>query len=365
MVRRHTRGSRGLGGRVADIATALVTVILLLLAAELALRFVLLRNLNPFEPDDRRGYRLKADFDGYYPRVAVRTDERGLRIPDEGAETEGVADLRSSASARGARPVVFIGDSVTFGFSVRAEESFVWLWSQATGRPVANAAVPGYNLGQAVSTLAALLEHGGPVPSHVVYGLCLNDILGASSPVSYADINPHANRSDDGGIWSRSLFVAFLERRVRRATDRWLPDSQPGETRPRDRSDLLRDLGLPEHRAAIDAFARQWRRLERIAADAGVPVTALVLPFREQLEEHPDWRAPQRFVSGLCAESGVSCLDPWDALWADRGVGLFTPGSSMHFSIEGHRRIARWLLDELDIAEPSPVSEARAGTGLR
>ena len=106
--------------RLLNIGLALGMFLAMCVAAELGLRYVLLSKYNPFEPDTELGVRLKSDFDGTYPRVRVRTDHYGRRIP---------GDQQGDANGR----YLFIGDSVTFGFSMPAKDSFPALVSERLG----------------------------------------------------------------------------------------------------------------------------------------------------------------------------------------------------------------------------------------
>ena len=66
-----------------NIGLTLLTLLLLFIVAEVGLRLLLSRNLNPFEPDPELEFRLRSSFDGVYPRTWVRTDSLGRRIPAE------------------------------------------------------------------------------------------------------------------------------------------------------------------------------------------------------------------------------------------------------------------------------------------
>lgn len=326
--------SRSRRDLLVNLAVALSSLLVVALAAELALRYVLLRNLNPFEPDAEIGYRLKRSFQGTYPRTRVRTDDARRRVP---ASFEGVAGGR----------YLFVGDSVTFGFGVLAEESFPALFGERLGAAdeVANAAVPGYNLGQVLAVLKEnmALER----PELIVYGLVVNDLYDADSPLGYGDINPHANRMESGGLLSRSLLVAFIQRRWTRLASRFGDPEQA-----RSDSAQIQDFDRELDAATVRAFDRQWQELEQVVSTAGVPVLAVIFPFRQQLEEPGTSRALQAFAERRCVDSPVRCLDPMDALEAESVAGLFNGSSSFHFNPRGHAIIADWLVARLQDVGP-------------
>ncbi len=325
--------------RAVNLLLVLASLLVTSLAAEVVLRFVLSRSFNPFQPDGELGFRLKPDFDGFYPWVRVRTDDAGHRVPRE---------TRVPPTGK----ILFVGDSVTFGFGVRSEESFPFRFGEHIGRPqdVANAAVPGYNLEQVLGILREELRRSRP--EAVFYGLCLNDIGSATRPIEYEDINPHRKRMREGGFLSSSMLVAFLQRRLQRLGARF-DGSQGG---PVSRVSFLRDLDGPEMAQSLATFDLQWAELEQIHRQTGIPVTVLILPFREQVEEHPEWRAPQEFLADKCASSPIVCLDPLSMLLEHRQQTLYNGASSLHFNPLGHRLLADWLAD---------LTETHTGEALR
>lgn len=316
-----------------NVGLALVSFVLMAIGAELALRWVLLRNLNPFQPDAAIGYRLKSGFQGVYPRARVRTDSHGRRV---------AADFAGDASGR----FLFIGDSVTFGFGVLAKESFPLLVAARLGKvtDAAVAAVPGYNLAQTLALLHENLELERP--ELVVYGLVVNDIGDATRAVRYEDIDPHANRMQSGGLLSDSLLIAFLQRRWNRVVDRFAEPQQGGTGRPAPLSGVV-DLGAELPSEVVESFDRQWEQLEDAQRSTTAPFYVVVFPFRQQVEEDLENDAMQRFVAVRCQDSPLRCLDPLPLLRGRRDETLFNGASSYHFSRHGHQVVADWLVEQL------------------
>jgi lysophospholipase L1-like esterase len=300
-------------------------------AMEIGLRLVLTHYLNPFQPDAVVGYRLKPNFAGRYPWVPVRTDEGGFRVPDTHA--------RSSRST-----ILFVGDSVTFGFGVLAEDSYPARFGERIGRPgdVVNAAVPGYNLEQALAAVRRFIANGQK-PELVVYGLCLNDIAGADHPSTYEDIDPHASRARGNGLLSSSMLLSVLDRRLKKLRAPAPSGPPPADTK----ESLLSDLSSPLLQSELPIFDREWSELEDVQRTTGIPIVVVVLPYRQQIVQHPEWRAPQQYLQQKCSTSPLRCLDPSPMLEEHRSEDLYTPTSSMHFSQGGNQLLAAWLADSL------------------
>jgi hypothetical protein len=119
---------------------------------------------------------------------------------------------------------------------------------------------------------------------------------------------------------------------------------------------LLRDLDESRLGPSLRAFDRQWGELEDIQRRTAIPIVVVVLPYRQQVLEHPDWRAPQAYVAKKCASSPLRCLDPLDVFLHAHKRRLFNGASSMHLSPRGHRVLARWLAAEVRdlLAAPQP-----------
>ena len=245
---------------VINLLLATTSLVLMLLGAETGLR-VLISRFNPFEPDLQLGYRLKSGFDGLYPRTVVRTDAAGHRIP---------AGVRQPASGK----LLFLGDSVTFGFGVPAEDSFPFVLGDRLERngDITNAAAPGYNLGQIVGILREQLARRRP--EIIVYGLCLNDIGSAATRLEYNDIDPHRSRREHGSLLSRSLLLAFVERRLGRLAEALAIGTEESSSR----ASFLRDFPSQELRGAAEAFDRQWTELEQIQERSQIPLLGSLRP---------------------------------------------------------------------------------------
>ncbi len=313
----------------ANLALATVSLLAVLVTAELALRLVLLRNLNPFQPDAEIGYRLKPSFDGVYPRARVRTDANGHRVPT-------TQEVESTGR------YLFVGDSVTFGFSVRADEAFPYLFGAMLGDPLAvsNAGVPGYNLEQVLTILREDLER--TTPELVVYGLVVNDVGSAAGMMRYEDIDPHAARSQSGGLLSSSMLAAFVERRWRRLATRFAAP-EPEQTS----TNVVRDYGVGFDDAARAAFNRQWAELEALQRASDVDVYVLICPFSYQVHQDQTLSALQDLLASRCETSNLRCLDPLELFRQHSDEELYTSGSSYHFSPRGHALLAEWLRPRL------------------
>ncbi len=173
------------------LALATAATLFAFLLAEVALRLAGVVSTRPgaawyaggnhprylFEPDEAAAYRLRPGFSGLEKarsgefQTAVRIDQRGLRA-------DGQRELGGG--------VLALGDSMTFGEGVAAEEAYPARLAARLGVAVANGGVPGYSSRQ----MAARLEALSPAlrPRLVLVTLAaLWDMQRCSNPFVYAE----------------------------------------------------------------------------------------------------------------------------------------------------------------------------------
>ena len=113
----------------------------------------------------------------------VITDEHGFR-----------ASSRSRQSHT-SEHVFVLGDSVSVGNGVEAEQTYSFLLEEKLGKKVLNASVTGYGIVDYVEVLGHIADNFKP--QLVIIGICLNDV----SPTSQASLVAIArNREADGEV---------------------------------------------------------------------------------------------------------------------------------------------------------------------
>ncbi len=154
---------------------------------------------------------------------------------------------------------------------------------------------------------------------------------------------------------------------------RWL---EPGREPPSKNEEReLAQLPAPD-------LQRQWRALQGVlqslAADLRarqIPLLVSVIPARTALEKPQPhategWRIRQQMLD-LCQRLGIRALDPGPAIeaWAhkDGFDAVFLPGHDVHFSAQGHRHYAAWLMAQVgpELALQVPAAGAHNQTPPR
>jgi lysophospholipase L1-like esterase len=325
-------------------ATLLLAVLALTVPAglvEFALRPFTEPRTTLFTPDRELGWRLVPGARDEWGGVRVAINARGMRGPALDHE-----------KPDGAARILFLGDSVTFGYGVERDED---LFAQGVGREltrrlgrpveIVNAGVGGYSPWQQ----ALFFEREGVryAPDLVVVGFVLNDVTEKLALVRY-----------EARGWQ-------LERTARSALDRWLSGSAVaawlGDALARIRfgrdvsAGALREEAADVRRLARDPEAPAWRRawsittgnLDRIFAFAAareIESVLVIFPYAFQLDAPARSGGPQRRLLAHARDRGVPVLDLLPLLSARRDAAPDFIDES-HLSPEGHRAVAAALAD--------------------
>ena len=280
-----------------------------------------------FVADERIGWRMKPDHQFVWTiegsADVYRSDERGFRT------------LTSSPAATTAEPLVFVGDSFTFGTGVSFEETFAAHLGRDLDLPVRNLAQPGFGVDQMAETLtteAIPLRPRAIVVAFIDHDLdrCLTayrGIEGFNKPTFVADgqvLRPQQARDRPPWLlrWfdaNSYLWTAMLEvdRRINRHTE-W------GD------------------RAVVNRLL--FERMVEAGRAADVPLLFVRLPLRHPTDQ-PHW-------AQVFSDLGASYVDLG-------GHEPQRPGP-IHFDIDEHidARGHRWIAGALRTAVREATSRS-------
>jgi lysophospholipase L1-like esterase len=353
-------------GLPARLAVAGGSLLFAVLAVELYLRAV---GYHPLE-DARLGKGVLARRSAW-PDLGYELvpDGRGIGWGTEVALNSAGFRDREYARAKGGRyRIVALGDSITFGNRLGAEDTWPEVLERRLGEQgapldVLNLGVPGYDTCQEV----AFLEHAGLAyePDVVVLAFCAND-LGIVSVTK-----AHAFSAQDGerliyrsriAQWlrtveaererKRKLVLDNLEQRYERAyADQILPlDEHPSIVqRMSDLRRALEQAGSATRRiprwfampARVGRLKFAFERLHRLSRGHGFEVVVLLVPF---LDEDPFLAQGYEIVELLCQSYDFDVVRA-DEAFRERGLERLrvVPGDPIHPGKEGHALLAAAL----------------------
>ena len=288
-------------------------------------------------------FRFKPNASGVFPgnvdskrTFPYRTNSHGLRDRDRAAKQPG------------ARRVLVMGDSYTWGYAVAEEEAY----PQAAERllkergysqiDVINGGIPDYNSRQE----RKLLEQLMPVyePDAVILGYVVND----AEPSTAMPTTP-----DETYRHSTSWFLTELAERLNRrlfrrrvlpsakdtAADNYLDGFDEGSVKWRDSKDALREM-------------------RDLCAAAGISFTILVLPdFTQNFDDRYALRKIHDAVVSWGRELDIPVFDLLNIFRGQDHQALWVPWDG-HPNAEAHRRIAEFLvarvLEDARFSSPKP-----------
>ncbi len=148
--------------------------------------------------DETQGYKLKADVDSIHKTseftTIVYTNSQGYRSPE-------IDYTKNDNIIR----VLFLGDSMTYGWGVNAEERYTNVLADSLGFEMLNAGVPGYKL----SNILAYYETEGYKYNPDIVVLAYNLRTGAPN------INAGEYEVVNGTLIKKPLYIPTLKNRVK------------------------------------------------------------------------------------------------------------------------------------------------------
>ncbi len=338
---------------VANTALLLVTLVLTAVALEVIARFVFPAPLPwkypqlRYRPDPALIFAWQPNQRGFSADKEIAINERGLRGPVVPYER-----------TPGKKRVLFLGDSITFGYGVNDDEVVterVGALLGAAGIPTEtiNTAIASYNTEQEVT----FYEREGRRydPDVVVVGVCWNDIndksnvqvdangnlVDADAATSPATAAAGATEYELRNILKRSrLLYGTLERwRAYQAT-------QAPDDHATFRNDVLAGHETPRIESGWSQMEGAFRRLRTLVEGHGARLLVVAFPVPLMLEQpFPASSYPGR-LREFAAHEGIAFLDLTGAFQsAFHGhESLFIPFDGDHPNAAGHDLAAREIV---------------------
>lgn len=259
--------------------------------------------------------------------IPLETNDQGLRSRSYPLER-----------APDARRFVVLGDSVTMGYGVAEQETFVTqlereLHAQGDPAEVVNAGVEGFNIHNERAFYDAVARRYDP--TDVVLVALSNDFV--SQPARMPYISPT-------GIPSSSP-EAILPIEVRYRL-RGIATALFAQELMKQRSQSKRKPCTPD----TEAWTSEFHRLAATLENDGVQLHVALFPRQIELENPEARGIATRTVAQAAAEAGVPFLDLSPALLAETSTPgeLFLPSDPVHPNARGHATIARALAASLE-----------------
>ncbi|MDL1967028.1 MAG: hypothetical protein LWW97_00420 [Deltaproteobacteria bacterium] len=277
----------------------------------------------------------------------IYTDNNGFRI-DPHTDYGYKKDKRS---------LFFVGDSMTFGYGVSAEKTFVeFINRNSPDYKIVNAAVLGYNLHDYRNFIDYYIIKNKAVEnsSYVVMSLCLNDFNLDLLPKS--DILRHQSQYTTKDVFLinklKSIHIFFALNNFLRRTSRLylFLKSLFEDTSARY---FITDARLhnPDKKNYQEGL-EILRYISEILSENRIKFKVILFPYEYQLRTN-DHLTPQENLKNFFSQYHIEYIDLYDYLLnhiRDNKIEankLFLYNDSTHFSEFGHQVISKYLLNNL------------------
>ena len=338
---------------VEKVALAILVVAVPLLWLEIGLRPFLpghQKTTTLFVRDDALGWKLRPGAVDHWGDVEVRVNQRGFRGPV----------IPYDKPPRTMR-VVYLGDSVTFGYRVaRWEDTYPFvvdslMKSLSSFRAeTVNLAVEGYSQWQEAIVLA---EEGDRYqPDLVVIGFVLNDVTEMFYLSRFGGPDEGFQlRHSYSSAWDRVLSKSALVYQIQNVTREIKAKRKLGEDvrlgaikqQALDVETLMRHPEQANVKVAWDIALSDLQRIADHCASNNVPVLVVAFPFAVQLSDPDSLSAPQRVLANYAAARNIPMVDLLAPLVEHaRANGLAAHDLFVdhdHLTVEGHRVVADML----------------------
>jgi HEAT repeat protein len=237
---------------------------------------------------------------------------------------DGLRDrTRPREKTEGLWRVAVLGDSVTLGDGIRPHQAYpqrleARLRAQGQRVEVMNVALWGWSTRQQRTAWQKIAREYHP--DQVILAICLNDI---------AELHNNLARPPR---WLIRLHESS-------ALVRLLVDAGGREIEDVER--LFETPDAPQVRAALDRFFEEVRALRKEVEVDGATFSAVVFPFRFQLEEDGPEPVAQERIAAFCEAEGIPCLDLLPTL---QRAGITSFSDYDHLSPSGSALTADTLL---------------------
>jgi lysophospholipase L1-like esterase len=312
------------------------------------------KTMSLFIKDDRLGWKLRPGAVDQWGDVEVRVNERGFRGP-----------VTPYQKAPGTARIVYLGDSVTFGYRVaRWEDTYPFVLegilesTDSLTIETVNLAVEGYSQWQEAIVLAD--EGDRYAPDLVVIGFVLNDVTEMFHLARFGGADEgfqlrHSYTSRWDRLLSKSALVYQIQNVVREAkAKRKLGDDlRLGAIRQQalEVETLMTNPDQANVKMAWDIALHDLQGIVDHCAARGVSVLVVVFPFTVQLSDPEGMSAPQRVIGSYTRARGIATIDLLPSL-AEYSRATGTAPSELfvdhdHLSVEGHRVVATMLAEPI------------------
>ena len=244
----------------------------------------------------------------------IRIDEHGFR--------------KMNAPTNYDKSWLFLGDSVTFGVGIEADQIFPQLvQNEFQSIKIWNTAVMGYSTLNYLDVVEAFLRDRSDIEKVVLF-FCLNDVYGNFS------LKPTEDSAKDkvlSFLRSNSKLFLFIKMIFF----------------DRSKAYALYDTGLyKDDNLGIDKHLNAIVKIKAALDKSNIDFLVVILPYEYQLRIE-GLKAPQALLNSFLEKHNITSLDAYENFTSLNSEDYYLYGDPMHLSYLGHETVAKSLVEIL------------------
>ena len=321
------------------IAINIIVILTILISLELIIRKLNIISLQGYDPNF---FIRESNITLNNPNTSLivagkkaRIDKFGFRVP--------IKDLNKNFD----NSILVLGDSVSFGFGVNEEKSFVGLLRNKIEFNIYNSSVVGHNLESYVFVLDKFTKNKANNVNNVIVFLCLNDISSSQGVLNKEDLRTSYKSKDN-------FFVTFLKNDLFLKINFFMREKsalfvliKSFSTNP-----VKRHYGYMfskyEKKNLTLNFLNQIANIKKISEERKIKINFVLLPYAYQVINNceEEYLKPQQIIKIIFDKQSIKLNDltPYFCQYHDK-KSLFLAYDPVHLSNIGHQFVNRLIIE--------------------
>lgn len=269
--------------------------------------------------------------------IKVRTDENGFRIPLNNYNFNSDQDS-----------VLILGDSVSFGFGVEEEETFIGILRSKFDENLLNASVIGHNLKSYKAVLQKSINMKKNIKKTIIF-ICLNDIIQNQGVLTEAEIKK-INKSQSKNIVQKILKNDFFLKvnfylRDKSALFVYIKSLSTNSIKRGYVNDVR---PFYDNKRLLNDFSLQIDEIVSYAELKNMPIDFVLLPFAHQLNSDckDDILVPQKIINNIFSKIDKQFYDFTTYFCNNTKNNLYLNYDPVHLSRAGHQLVSRLIIEK-------------------
>lgn len=320
----------------------LVTIIALILILEILIRIFNLASLQGY---DKNFFISENNITLNKPNslltvagIKVKTDKNGYRIP-----------FKKNQFKIDSKSILIMGDSVSFGFGVEEEKTFIGISRDETKSNLINTSVIGHNLNSYLYLLKKNINKFPNKFDKVVIFLCLNDIHLPQGVISKKDLKKINNQSEESSFTKvlKNNFFLKINVILREKSALFVFLKSVSTNSVRRHYDYM--AKYYENDSSLTSYSNYIREIKNFSELNSIKIDFILLPYALQVIKNCErnYLKPQFKIKKIFENLKLDLHDFTDNFCqAGKDKNFFLGFDPVHLSKNGHKFVSRLIVEK-------------------